>query len=256
MKLKVTLEIEVADLPDDVRDELADGLSFRADDDNSFATDLDPVPRLSDMTADEITDLPYLFFEGVDDYEALEWYGKKVKACRMLTKEGDEARHALDADGGKRASSALANTTAPAPQVTGATYSQVEYDEAYEIGKRDGYSEAVQQTDQLTGGDGEYRYCLGDEGSARHTPGPSEMIQRIIDRFETLNLLDEATKSGRDQEWGDTAPSAQVTVPVDPTGAMIEAALAADWECDGDEKAAAINVWHAMLAASEGQSNG
>lgn len=104
--------------------------------------------------------------------------------------------------------------TPPAPQVTGATYSQAEYDEAYEIGKRDGYSEAVQQIDQLTGGDGEYRYCLGDEGSARHTPGPSEMIQRIIDRFETLNLLDEATKSGRDQEWGNTAPAPHVAVPV------------------------------------------
>lgn len=105
---------------------------------------------------------------------------------------------------------AITASPAPAPQVTGATYSQAEYDEAYEIGKRDGYSEAVQQIDQLTGGDGEYRYCLGDEGSARHMPGPSEMIQRIIDRFETLNLLDEATKSGRDQEWGDTAPAPRV----------------------------------------------
>ena len=31
-----------------------------------------------------------------------------------------------------------------------------------------------------------------------------------------------------------------------PTNAMIDAALAADWECDGDERAAVINIWHAM----------
>lgn len=39
-------------------------------------------------------------------------------------------------------------------------------------------------------------------------------------------------------------------LPIDPTDEMINAALAADWECDGDERAAAINVWHAMSAAS------
>lgn len=72
-------------------------------------------------------------------------------------------------------------------------------DETYEIGKRDGYSEAVQQIDQLTGGDGEYRYCLGDESSVRHTPDPATMVQRIADRFEVLNLLDQATKDGSDQ---------------------------------------------------------
>ncbi|QRM44012.1 hypothetical protein [Rhizobium sp. BG4] len=77
-------------------------------------------------------------------------------------------------------------------------------DETYEIGKRDGYSEAVQQIDQLTGGDGEYRYCT-DHDPDRHTPGPAEMIQRIVDRFETLNLLHDAEKTGRDQEWGISA---------------------------------------------------
>lgn len=52
--------------------------------------------------------------------EALEWYGQQVKACRMLTREGDEARQALDADGGKRARAALAgDNTPPAPQVMG-----------------------------------------------------------------------------------------------------------------------------------------
>jgi hypothetical protein len=80
-------------------------------------------------------------------------------------------------------------------------------DETYEIGKRDGYSEAVQQIDQRTGGDGEYRYCLGMEDDIRHQPDPATMIQRIVDRFEVLNLLDEATKAGSDQP--DDSPSPQ-----------------------------------------------
>ena len=94
------------------------------------------------------------------------------------------------------------------------TYSQEEYDEAYEIGKRDGYSDAVQDIDEKTGGDGEYRYCLGMEDDIRHQPDPATMIQRIVDRFETLNLLDDASKSGRDQEWGDRP---------DPSALLLEA---------------------------------
>lgn len=78
-------------------------------------------------------------------------------------------------------------------------------EEMYQIGVRDGYSQAVQQIDRLTGGDGEYRYCT-DHDPDRHTPGPAEMIQRIVDRFEVLNLLDDATKTGRDQEWGISSP--------------------------------------------------
>ena len=74
------------------------------------------------------------------------------------------------------------------------TYSQEEFEEAYELGKRDGYEEAVQEIDQKTGGDGEYRHCLGGADPDRHTPDPETMIQRIVDRFETLNLLDEAIK--------------------------------------------------------------
>jgi hypothetical protein len=55
-------------------------------------------------------------------------------------------------------------------------------DETYEIGKRDGYSEAVQEIDRLTGGDGEYRYCTNRDPD-RHTPDPATMIRRIVDRF-------------------------------------------------------------------------
>lgn len=80
MKLKVTLEIEVADLPQEVREELADGLNFRADEDNSVADDLDTVPRLSEMSANDITELPYTFFEGIGDYDvqADAWAGSET----------------------------------------------------------------------------------------------------------------------------------------------------------------------------------
>jgi hypothetical protein len=57
-----------------------------------------------------------------------------------------------------------------------------ESDEAYEIGKRDGYEKAVQDIDLLTGGDGEYRYVMGVQ-SDRHCPDAETMKQRIAERF-------------------------------------------------------------------------
>lgn len=39
--------------------------------------------------------------------EALEWYSKQVRDCRKITSEGEDARHALEADGGQRARAAL-----------------------------------------------------------------------------------------------------------------------------------------------------
>lgn len=39
--------------------------------------------------------------------EALAWYAQQVANCRKLTPEGEEARAALDRDGGKRAMDAL-----------------------------------------------------------------------------------------------------------------------------------------------------
>lgn len=51
--------------------------------------------------------------------EALQWYAEQVAGCRKITSEGDAARHALDADGGKRAQAALeALPAAPPPEVT------------------------------------------------------------------------------------------------------------------------------------------
>lgn len=39
---------------------------------------------------------------------ALRWYQEHVRDCRKNTREGDNARHELDADGGRRAREALA----------------------------------------------------------------------------------------------------------------------------------------------------
>lgn len=67
-------------------------------------------------------------------------------------------------------------------------------EEAYDIGKRDGYSDAVQRIDIETGGDGEYRYCLGNEGSERHCPDPGTMKMRIQERFAALAERAEAAE--------------------------------------------------------------
>jgi hypothetical protein len=58
-----------------------------------------------------------------------------------------------------------------------------EGEEAYKIGKQDGYSQAVQDVDMLTGGDREYRYCT-DHDPERHTPDPETMKARIVARFQ------------------------------------------------------------------------
>ena len=38
---------------------------------------------------------------------ALQWYGEQTRLCRLLSREGDPGRNALQADGGKRARAAL-----------------------------------------------------------------------------------------------------------------------------------------------------
>ncbi len=62
-------------------------------------------------------------------------------------------------------------------------YTQAEFDECGQTGERDGYEKAVQEIDRLTGGDGEYRYCLG-RSSGRHCPDAEAMKARIIARFD------------------------------------------------------------------------
>lgn len=56
-----------------------------------------------------------------------------------------------------------------------------EADEAYAIGKRDGYEDAVQAMDVATGGDGEF-FTSSDGDDC---PNLTAMFGRIIDRFET-----------------------------------------------------------------------
>jgi hypothetical protein len=41
--------------------------------------------------------------------EALAWYGEQARLARLIHREGDAGRHALAADGGKRARAALEN---------------------------------------------------------------------------------------------------------------------------------------------------
>lgn len=60
-------------------------------------------------------------------------------------------------------------------------------DEAYEIGLRDGYDKAVQDIDLLTGGDGEYRACLGPHDPDRYCPDAETMKRRISARFAALS---------------------------------------------------------------------
>jgi hypothetical protein len=50
--------------------------------------------------------------------EALKWYGEQARLARLIHSEGDAGRHALAADGGKRATAAL---TASEPLLAQAT---------------------------------------------------------------------------------------------------------------------------------------
>ena len=67
--------------------------------------DGDQVETVAEQIRDEKT--AHLIAAAPDMKEALEWYAEKVLNCRKITAEGDEARHDLDHDGGKRARMAL-----------------------------------------------------------------------------------------------------------------------------------------------------
>lgn len=56
-------------------------------------------------------------------------------------------------------------------------------EQAFHVGHRDGFSEAVQMIDLLTGGDGEYRCCIGPGCEDRHCPDPDAMLKRIVARL-------------------------------------------------------------------------
>ncbi len=65
-------------------------------------------------------------------------------------------------------------------------------DDAYELGKRDGYESAVQDIDMLTGGDGEYRYST--IGGERHCPDADSMKARIAERFNSQPTQSDAVR--------------------------------------------------------------
>lgn len=58
----VTLRLTFDDLPQEVREELADGLNFRADDDHEIAPDLDAVPTLAEYDDLDLTSMIYDVF--------------------------------------------------------------------------------------------------------------------------------------------------------------------------------------------------
>ena len=61
-------------------------------------------------------------------------------------------------------------------------------DEAYDLGKRDGYEKAVQDIDMLTGGDGEY--CYSTIEGERHCPNVDTMKARIARRLRQFTQSD------------------------------------------------------------------
>lgn len=69
-----------------------------------------------------------------------------------------------------------------------------EGEDGYNMGRRDGFSEAVQAIDMLTGGDGEYRYCTVSHD--RHCPDPDAMITRIVARVDASQVAQPAEADG------------------------------------------------------------
>lgn len=81
-----------------------------------------------------------------------------------------------------------AQTTKPSPSSTSATASENAEDEAYELGKRDGYEEAVQDIDLATGGDGEFRGSALPGGTVDVPTMKARIISRICDAQSYADL--------------------------------------------------------------------
>lgn len=166
------------------------------------ASVLSPLPARGRDAMNGVKELEFSLEENGDliAQSVIGWYyiNLPYRTWNLTTPHGDvasfdtldAAKSAAQADYERRILSALTDEARAALAD--------EADEAYEIGKRDGYEKAVQEIDRRTGGDGEYRYCT-DHDPDRHTPDAPVMIQRIADRFEVLNLLAEANADGRDQ---------------------------------------------------------
>lgn len=80
MKLRIVLEVEVSDLPDSEREELEDGMNFRAIEDTEVAPDLPTVPRIEDYPAGEVQEAVREALQGLgDDFQlqAEMWAGSE-----------------------------------------------------------------------------------------------------------------------------------------------------------------------------------
>jgi len=84
-----------------------------------------------------------------------------------------------------------------------------EAEEMQRLAKDEGISETLLLIDQLTGGDGEYRFCL-NHASDQHCPDEDAMQAKIIARFEALRAELAATKA----RLGDATHLAARAVPV------------------------------------------
>lgn len=94
-----------------------------------------------------------------------------------------------------------------------------EAEDGYNLGVRDGFQEAVQIIDQLTGGDGEYRYCTNHDPE-RHCPDPVFMVRNILERFHAQRIearSDETPKEvrpeGREPDGEADAPNTSRNTP-------------------------------------------
>lgn len=124
--------------------------------------------------------------------------------------------------------------------------SEEDENEVYEIGKRDGYEEALQEIDCLTGGDGEYRWSDDPE---RSCPDSEAMKDKIVDRVYTLQSELQAF-----QEKYHPVIQAATQQPVSEKLRIAEEGLnsiAANSCCDGCQEAKKVALKY--LAAMKGE---
>jgi len=126
-------------------------------------------------------------------------------------------------------------------------------DEAYELGKRDGYESAIQDLDIATGGDGEFRgSTIPDE-----TVDVPAMKARVIERLRDESRLRQCTICGFtvDTSFAAVKPSADFTTRGRAKSLPNESAIRAD-ERERCAKVAeaeyADKNWHAMYRHAAG----
>lgn len=102
---------------------------------------------------------------------------------------------------------------------------QEDEDQAYDIGKRDGYEKAVQDIDLLTGGDGIYRVVTG---AKRHEscPDAEAMKTRIFQRIDYMrgkfrNIISHATGGHLSEEDTPDLPMNTIAVEISRHRTMI-----------------------------------